>query len=345
MRSVEHGGPEMAPIPPHARIAPAKPWRSSISLASCGQLNMGAPKWPPSPPRSDCPGQAVALLDLARFMRSVGHGGPEMAPIPPTLGSPRPSRGAPRSRSLHAVSWTWGPRNGPHPPHARIAPAKPWRSSISLGWMSSIEHQHSARDFAGLHRAKGVVDVLEAAAARDHLVEQEPSLAVELQVQRDVEAEAVAAHPGRLHPALRPDGHPRKLHRRVRRQDADDGGGAADGEALDGLPHQRGVADGFERVVDAGALRERADGLDRIVVGAVDDVGGADASGHLQLSVEHVDADDLPRAADARALHDGQPDAAAAEHGDRLARRESRGTQRGAEDRKSTRLNSSHGYI
>src|SRR2546428_12126890 len=105
-------------------------------------------------------------------MRSVEHGDPEMAPIPP---------------------------------HARIAPAKPWRSSISLGGAASLEHQHSARDFAGLHRAKGVVDVLEAAAARDHLVEQEPSLTVELQVQRNVEAEAVAAPPPRLHPALRPD--------------------------------------------------------------------------------------------------------------------------------------------
>src|SRR2546428_10290890 len=48
---------------------------------------------------------------------------------------------------------------------------------------------------------------------------------------------------------------------------------------------------------------------------------------HLQLPVEDVDADDLPRAADARALHDGQPDAAAAEHGDRLARLEPRGTR------------------
>ena len=81
-----------------------------------------------------------------------------------------------------------------------------------------------------------------------------------------------------------------------------------------------GVADGLERVIDAGAAGERADGLDRIVLGAVDDVGGADALGHLQLAVEHVDADDLAGAADARALHDRQPDAAAAEHRDGLAR-------------------------
>ena len=47
---------------------------------------------------------------------------------------------------------------------------------------------------------------------------------------------------------------------------------------------------------------------------------GADALRHLQLGVEHVDRDDLPRAADPRALHDRQPDAAAAEHRDGLAR-------------------------
>src|SRR2546427_229851 len=110
--------------------------------------------------------------------------------------------------------------------------------------MSSIEHQHSARDFAGLHRAKGVVDVLEAAAA------------------------------------------------------------------------------GLNGGADAGPLREPGAGLARIAVGAFAAVGGAAASGHPQLSVDHAAAEDLPRAADARARPNGQPDAAAAEHGDRLARLE-----------------------
>jgi hypothetical protein len=47
----------MAPKPPDARDAPAQPWRPSI-------------------------------------LREVG--GPDMAPKPPTLGTPRRSRGAPR---------------------------------------------------------------------------------------------------------------------------------------------------------------------------------------------------------------------------------------------------------
>src|SRR6266702_2926281 len=70
---------------------------------------MGAPTWPPYPQRSGRPGKAVAPST------SVGAG-PDMAPIPPTLGTPRQSRGALDIRP-----------HGPHTPNARDAPAKPWR--------------------------------------------------------------------------------------------------------------------------------------------------------------------------------------------------------------------------
>src|SRR5207247_9498939 len=63
----------------------------------------------------------------------------------------------------------------------------------------------------------------------------------------------------------------------------------------------------------------------------VDQWWGADALGHLELAVELVDADDLARAADARALHDREPHATAAEHGDGLTRLQSRRAQRGAD--------------
>src|SRR5580765_1374122 len=108
--------------------------------------------------------------------------------------------------------------------------------------MRSVEHQDRARDLARLHRAEGVVDVVEAPAAGDHLVEQQPALAIEVEIPRNVGAEAVASHAGGLHAALRADGHPGKLDLRVGRQDADDGGGAADGQALDGLAHEGRVA-------------------------------------------------------------------------------------------------------
>src|SRR5260370_42108155 len=54
----------------------------------------------------------------------VLHGGPEMAPIPPTLVAPRQSRGAPRLRSP-----TEAPKWPPPPPPLGRAPAKPGRAS------------------------------------------------------------------------------------------------------------------------------------------------------------------------------------------------------------------------
>ena len=116
----------------------------------------------------------------------------------------------------------------------------------------------------------------------------------------------------------------------VRRQHADDGGGAANRQTLDRLAHEDRIADGLEGVIHAGPAGQRADGLDRILLRAVDDVRGPDALGHLELAVEHVEADDLPGAADTRALNDREPDAAAPEHGDGLARFEPRASERGA---------------
>src|SRR2546426_12666002 len=46
-----------------------------------------------------------------------------MAPIPPTLGTPRQSRGALDIRP-----------HGPHTPDARDAPAKPWRPRQPPAW-------------------------------------------------------------------------------------------------------------------------------------------------------------------------------------------------------------------
>src|SRR2546427_6628590 len=49
----------------------------------------------------------------------------------------------------------------------------------------------SARHLAGFHGAKRLVDVLQAATARDHLVELELPLAIQLDVARHVDLEAV----------------------------------------------------------------------------------------------------------------------------------------------------------
>src|SRR2546425_1787735 len=84
---------------------------------------------------------------------------------------------------------------------------------------SLVERQHRAGNLPRLHRPERLVDVVEPPPAADHLVEQESPLAVELEVERDVAAEAVGAHPGRLPPTLRADGHPGEFDLRVRRED------------------------------------------------------------------------------------------------------------------------------
>src|SRR5437763_14753553 len=85
------------------------------------------------------------------------------------------------------------------------------RSRMTAARMSggSVEHQDRARDLACLHRAEGLVHVLELAAAADHLVQLQPALAVELDVARHVDLEAVAA------PAAALDLLPPQEHRPV----------------------------------------------------------------------------------------------------------------------------------
>src|SRR5216684_1410441 len=77
----------------------------------------------------------------------------------------------------------------------------------------SIEGQHRPRYFAGFHCAEGFVDVAETAAFGHHVVEVEAALAVEIEVERDVDPEAVGAHARGLHLAFRADRHPGKLNR------------------------------------------------------------------------------------------------------------------------------------
>ncbi len=117
----------------------------------------------------------------------------------------------------------------------------------------------------------------------------------------------------------------------VGRQHADDGCRAANRQALDRLTDEDRVADRLEGVIHPGSASESADRLHGVLLRAVDDVRGADTPGHLELAVEHVEADDLPGATDAGPLDDREPDAAAPEHGDGLARLEPRAPERGAD--------------
>src|SRR6266850_7043730 len=128
----------MAPTPPNARRAPAKPWRSSFlgERPRDGPPTLVAPRQSRGAPRSRASGPEMAPQRSSRPGKAVAR---------LVLG-----RAAPRCPLL-----TWGPRHGPHtpqrssrpgkavarlvlgraaprwPPNARRAPAKPWRASFS----------------------------------------------------------------------------------------------------------------------------------------------------------------------------------------------------------------------
>src|SRR5690348_9960518 len=202
-----------------------------------------------------------------------------------------------------------------------------WRPPASMrlpGWTTPcrrpretsqlVEHQHRARDLARLHRAEGVVDLLELAPATHHLVELQPALPIELDVARHVDLEAVAAHAAPLDPLLAQEHRAVELDLLADRDHADDRRGAARPDAVEALLGRDLQPDRLERVVDA-AVRHRADLLHRVVALRVDRVRGAELLGLRKLRLYRVDGDDHARAGNARALDHREPHAAGAEDG------------------------------
>src|SRR5262245_55135630 len=196
--------------------------------------------------------------------------------------------------------------------------------------MFLVEHQDRARHLAGLHRAKRLVDVLEAATARDHLVELELPLTIQFDVARHVDLEAVRAHGAALDLLLAQERRAVELDLLADRDHADDRRGAARTQTLEHLLGRLLEADRLERVVHAGA-RELADRLDGIRRGGVHGVRGAELLCRLELVGDDVHRDDHPRTGDHRALDRREPDAAGAVHGHRRTRLDTRGVEDGAD--------------
>ena len=107
------------------------------------------------------------------------------------------------------------------------------------------------------------------------------------------------------------------VERRARRRQADERRPARVGAHPDRLRERRRRTDRGEREVDAAPAGQLAHRLDRIDRGRVHDVGRPERVGVPELLRRDVDGDDLSRSAQQRALDDGEPDAAAADHGDR----------------------------
>src|SRR5262245_19457736 len=98
--------------------------------------------WPGSLSESSCSERASSWLGA-----DDKDGGPEMAPKPPTFGTPRRSRGAPRS----CVRF-WGPEMAPKPPTFGTPTAEPWRASVMreiLGPRNGPQAPHVRHAYGG----------------------------------------------------------------------------------------------------------------------------------------------------------------------------------------------------
>ena len=100
---------------------------------------------------------------------------------------------------------------------------------------------------------KRVVNVLELAAAADHVVEIETPLQVEIDVTRHVHAEAVRAHIAALHLALREQLGAVDFDFLADRNHADDGRGAARLDTFEALLGELLHTHRLEGVIDATA--------------------------------------------------------------------------------------------
>src|SRR5262245_43161602 len=204
------------------------------------------------------------------------------------------------------------------------------RDARAVAAVELVEHQHGASELARLHRAERLVHVLELAATADHLVELQPSLAVELDVARHVHLEAVAAHAAALDLLLAQEHGPVELDLLADRDHPDDGRRAAGTDAVEALLGRDLQTDGLEGIIHA-SVGHRADHLRGVVGLGVDRVRGAQLARLLELRLDRVDGDDHPRPRDARALDRRQTHTAGAEDGHRGTWLDPRRVQRRAD--------------
>src|SRR6185295_9753179 len=132
---------------------------------------------------------------------------------------------------------------------------------------------------------------------------------------------AIGSHRGALDLALAQEVEAVQLDFLAEGDHADDGGGAADGEHLEGLLGRRLGAEALHGMVHA-AAREVLDALDRIAVPRIDEIGGAELGRQLQFHRIGIDRDDAAGAGNRGAVDGRHADAAATDHGHALPRRD-----------------------
>src|SRR5581483_9627052 len=127
---------------------------------------------------------------------------------------------------------------------------------------------------------------------RHEPVEVEPAAQVQVDEHGEVPGRQAVAVPARLErpaPAEQLDHRQLDRHRGVGHADLDEGPGQVAGE--EGLAVGLGPADRLDDDVGTVAVGQLLDGLDRVDLGGVHGVGGAEALGPLQLAGVDVDGD------------------------------------------------------
>src|SRR6185369_15295810 len=183
-------------------------------------------------------------------------------------------------------------------------------------------NDNRADAFAGMHQVEALVDLVERQDVRDHRVDRDLSVHIHVDDLRDVGA-ALGTTERRAAPVAAGD----ELER-ARRDflagfgNADDDAGApAAVAAFESRAHDVGIAGGVEAVVRAavGDLDDLRDGILAAHARGVEEVGHPELAGPVLAVGIDVDADDLVRAGELRALDDVEADAAEAEHNDIVA--------------------------
>jgi len=149
---------------------------------------------------------------------------------------------------------------------------------------------------------KGVIDLRQADAARNHRVELQLAGEIEVDEARHVHREPVGAHVRSLNAPLAEKVGAVELDIHADRDEADDGGCTAAAQHPERLLRSLLEADGFKGMLHA-ALRQRADLFDGIAALGVDDVRRAKLLGELEFGVNDVDRNDAPCPGDGGAVY------------------------------------------